>query len=50
MAAMFPLDEGISATGPYLETEKQTYTMSAHEALRFLVKNKDLVLVKNMDK
>ncbi len=50
MAAKYPLDEGISATGPDLETEKHTYNMSAHEALRFLVKNKDRVLVENKDK
>jgi hypothetical protein len=41
MAAKYPLDEGISAIGPDLKTEKHTYNMSAHEALRFLVKNKD---------
>jgi hypothetical protein len=41
MAAKYLLDEGISATGPDLKTEKHTYNMSAHEALRFLVKNKD---------
>ena len=41
MAVKHDLDEGMSATGPDLETEKHTYNMSEHEALRFLVKNKD---------